>query len=162
MRNSTTIVVLLIYFLLRNLSAQESISAHLAIRRGSLNSVNGSARKWSRQFLTGISSWAYPKSSADISSMTAIFSPTWVAAVGNHWRHFSRKPCRNKVRCRGPLLPSSHSATFLGSMLIFTFSLQMGAFMGTACSELRLVLRQSNWRRFSGTMSSRCCFQRER
>jgi len=32
----------------------------------------------------------------------------------------------------------------------------MAVFMAKACSGLHLVLRQSNWRRFSGTMSSRC------
>jgi hypothetical protein len=40
------------------------------------------------------------------------------------------------------------------------FSPLMAVFMAKACSELRLVLRQSNWRRFSGTRSSRCCLPR--
>lgn len=50
--------------------------------------------------------------------------------------------------------PYSHSAIFWDTILIFTFSVRMVVFMGMECSGLRLVLRQSNWRRFSGTMFS--------
>ena len=48
------------------------------------------------------------------------------------------------------------------SIHIFTSSVPMVVFMGMECSGLRLVLRQSNWRRSSGTKSSRCFFAKER
>jgi hypothetical protein len=42
------------------------------------------------------------------------------------------------------------------------FSPLMAVFMAKACSGLRLVLRQGNWRRSSGTRFSRCFFAKER
>ena len=57
----------------------------------------------------------------------------------------------------GAVIAIQSFGDFLDTILIFTFSVPMVVFMGMECSELRLVLRQSNWRRFSGTMSFPRC-----
>ena len=119
----------------------EGIFVHHVTRNGWLNSGNGSAKNFSRPFRTDISSSSYPKSSADISSMTENSSPISVVADGNHSSSFFRKPYPKRTLPLVPLLPYSRLVIFWGSTLTSTFSAQMAVFMQKAC--LRAPHRQA-------------------
>ena len=65
------------------------------------------------------------------------------------------------MQCPGPLSPYRALAIFWDTTLIFTFSVPMVVFIETVPplrdSELRLVLRQNNWKRSFGTKSFPRC-----
>jgi len=77
-------------------------------------------------------------------------------------RVFLRKPFPRMALCRGRLLPYKPSVIFLDSIHISMCSVQTAVFPDKACFGLHLVLRQGNWKRSSGTRSSKCSSQREK
>jgi len=74
-----------------------------------------------------------------------------IRAVSQDLKGFFQASVLEDAAVPGPLSPYRALAIFWDTIPIFTSSVQIVVFMETACSELRLVLRQSNWKRSFGT-----------